>query len=156
MDGSQSSLIAALNTLELFGSFSGLRMNTKKTKVIWIGKKQYAKEKLLNRDLIWGCTNFDLLGLKFSINLDSILKINFDEKLFEIKKVINTWNKRPMGRITVVKTFILSKLNQLFLASPSPDLQFQKTIEELCFKFIWSNKPDKINRNTLMLDKKLR
>ena len=39
LDGSQSSLTAALNTLELFGSFSGLRMNTKKTKVIWIGKK---------------------------------------------------------------------------------------------------------------------
>ena len=55
----------------------------------------------------------------------------------------------------MVKTFVLSKLNHLFLALPSPDLQFQKTIEELCFKFIWSNKPDKINRNTLMLDKKL-
>ena len=32
LDGSQSSLIAALNTLELFGSFSGLRMNTEKNK----------------------------------------------------------------------------------------------------------------------------
>ena len=57
----------------------------------------------------------------------------------------------------MVKTFILSKLNHsLFIALPSPDLQFQKTIEELRFYFIWSNKPDKIKRNTLMLDKELK
>ena len=86
LDGSQSSLIAALNTLELFGSFSGLRMNTEKAKVIWIEKKRYAKEKLLNRGLIWGCTNFDLLGLKFSINLDSILKSNFEESYLKLKR----------------------------------------------------------------------
>ena len=31
LDGSQSSLKAALNTLEIFGSYSGLKMNTNKT-----------------------------------------------------------------------------------------------------------------------------
>ena len=36
---------AALNTLELFGSFSGLKMNTGKTKVIWIGRKKHMVEK---------------------------------------------------------------------------------------------------------------
>ena len=155
---SQSSSIAALNTLELFGSFSGLIMNTEKTKVIWIGKKRHDKTKLLDRGLSWGHTDFDLLGLKFSTNLNSILNINYKEKLHLIKQVINTWDKRyltPMGRITVVKTFILSKLNHLFLALPSPDHQFQKTFEDLCFKFIWSNKPDKINRKTLMLEKQI-
>ena len=38
LDGSQSSLIAALNTLEIFGSYSGLKVNTEKTKVIWLGR----------------------------------------------------------------------------------------------------------------------
>ena len=31
-------LEATLNTLEIFGSLSGLKMNTAKTKLIWIGK----------------------------------------------------------------------------------------------------------------------
>ena len=44
LDGSQNSLQAAINTIELFGSFSGLKMNINKTKVIWIGD---GKTKLL-------------------------------------------------------------------------------------------------------------
>ena len=43
MDSSRESLQAALNILEIFGSISGLRMNTTKTKVIWIGRKNSAK-----------------------------------------------------------------------------------------------------------------
>ena len=39
LDGSKVSLIAALNVLEIFGSISGLQVNTEKNKVIWIGKK---------------------------------------------------------------------------------------------------------------------
>ena len=39
LDGSKESLIAALNVLEVFGSISGLQINTEKTRLIWIGKK---------------------------------------------------------------------------------------------------------------------
>ena len=37
------SMKAALNTLKLFGSISGLKINTDKTKVTWIGKKGILK-----------------------------------------------------------------------------------------------------------------
>ena len=43
LNGSCESMIAALNTLELFGSISGLKINTDKTKVTWIGKKDILK-----------------------------------------------------------------------------------------------------------------
>ena len=46
LDGSQHSLQTALNVLEVFGDFSGLWMNREKTKVIWIGRKRFSKEKL--------------------------------------------------------------------------------------------------------------
>ena len=39
LDGTKSSLLTALNILEIFGSMSGLKINTDKTKLIWIGKK---------------------------------------------------------------------------------------------------------------------
>ena len=48
LDGSQTSLTSSLNTLEVFGSISGLKMNCDKTKVIWIGRKKYCKDKLLH------------------------------------------------------------------------------------------------------------
>ena len=38
LDGSQNSLQGALHTIEDFGSYSGLKINTSKTKLIWIGR----------------------------------------------------------------------------------------------------------------------
>ena len=49
LDGTRQSLVSALNTLEIFGSISGLKMNTDKTKIIWIGKQKYSNEKLLSQ-----------------------------------------------------------------------------------------------------------
>ena len=46
LDGSQVSLQAALNTLETYGTYSCLKMNKKKTKVFWLGRKKHSKEKL--------------------------------------------------------------------------------------------------------------
>ena len=62
-DGSQHSLQSALNTLEIYGNISGLKMNKEKTKVIWIGQKRFSKDKLnVSLDLEWGCTDFTILG----------------------------------------------------------------------------------------------
>ena len=38
LNGSTISLQAAINTLEIFGNFCGLKMNKEKTKMIWIGR----------------------------------------------------------------------------------------------------------------------
>ena len=70
LDGSKESLDSALNTIEIFGSISGLKMNTTKTKV-WIGRKKYCREKInTSFNLEWGSTTFDLLGITFSVNLN--------------------------------------------------------------------------------------
>ena len=45
LDGSQHSLQSALNTLEIYGNLSGLKMNKEKTKVIWIRRKNIPKIK---------------------------------------------------------------------------------------------------------------
>ena len=39
LDGSPSSLYAALDTLERYANFSGLKINSAKTKIVWIGSK---------------------------------------------------------------------------------------------------------------------
>ena len=46
LDGTIKSLEHALNILEVFGSISGLRVNTDKTQIVWIGKKSVVKRKL--------------------------------------------------------------------------------------------------------------
>ena len=59
LDGSTISLQATLNTLEIFGNFSELKMNKEKTKMIWIGRKNFLKENLQTpHKLNWGIQIF--------------------------------------------------------------------------------------------------
>ena len=43
LDGSVNSLQAALNILENFGALSGLKINSEKTRLIWIGSEISSK-----------------------------------------------------------------------------------------------------------------
>ena len=156
LDGSLQSLQNALNTLELFGSLSGLKVNKDKTKVIWIGKNRNCA-KVLIKGLHWENSNFKLLGVVFSTDLNSMIQLNFDSKLKDIRNTIKIWENRhltPLGKITVVKTFLIAKLNHLFQSLPNPGKAWLKELETMLYKFIWSNKPDKISRQVMTLEKK--
>ena len=57
----------------------------------------------------------------------------------------------PIGKITVIKTFILSKLNHLLLSLPNPNPYLLSKINSILYSFLWSNKPDKIKRDVVRL-----
>ena len=150
LDGSKESLEAALNTIEIFGSVSGLKMNTTKTKLVWIGKRKHCRDKLnVSSKLEWGTTIFKLLGITFSVNLNEIPSLNYPPALEKSKKILLNWKRRtlsPLGKITVLKTYILSQFIHLFTTLPSPSKEFIKTMNTIFFNFIWDNKPDKVKR----------
>ena len=156
MDGSRESLYAALNMLEIFGSMSGLKMNTMKKKVIWIGRKRFSRDKLkVNTTLEWGTTEFNLLGLEFNVDLDKLVQTNYLNAIAQSKLILNNWKKchlTPFGKVTVVKTFIISKFNHLFITLPNPSLTMLKSISDIMYKFIWDDKPDKVNRQQICKD----
>ena len=155
LDDSQHSLHAALNTLEIFGNMSGLRMNKDKTKMIWIGRKRFCREKLYtSSNLNWNDIDFTLLGIRFSTDLSKISEINYNPTLQKIKLDIKKWSSRylsPFGRIAVIKTSILSKCIHLFSSLPRSD-SFQNQLNKILFKFVWDGKPDKIKRATICHD----
>ena len=77
LDGSEKSLTAAIQTLDSFARLSNLKVNSSKTRAIWIGCKQFSGETFNHRlKLNWTQTNFGILGIKFSCNLDTMVKIN--------------------------------------------------------------------------------
>ena len=156
LDGSEHSLVAALNTLEIFGSFSGLKMNLEKTKVIWVGRKKFCKDKLnIGINLDWTKSTFSLLGLEFSVNLNDMVEINYNKTIAQCSNILNNWKKRlltPIGKITVIKTFIIPKFNHLFISLPSPNPSILTKLSKLIFDYIWDGKPDKINRKQLAQD----
>ena len=56
-----------------------------------------------------------------------------------------------IGENNCYQNFLLAKLNHLFLTLPNPGKAFIGELNDLFHKFIWSNKPDKINRKTITL-----
>ena len=112
MNVSQDSLLAALKTLEIVGSLSGLKMNIEKTKIVWLGRIKYSRDKLECKfALEWGCTQFILLGLEYNVNLSEMVTINYAKVLNKSKNILINWRKiylSPVAKITLIKTFILS------------------------------------------------
>ena len=54
LDGSESSLQSALNVLEIFGTYSGLKVNKEKTQIVWIGSKKGNTKNMPARELEMG------------------------------------------------------------------------------------------------------
>ena len=53
----------------------------------------------------------------------------------------------PLGRIAIIKSLFISKLNYLFLTLPNPPDVFLKELTHILFTFVWSNKPNRIKRS---------
>ena len=82
-----------------------------------------------------------------------MIDLNYIPVLEQIEKLFYRWNQRyltPVGKIAVIKTLALSKLNHLFMALPNPSQDILRKIDNMFFKFIWNGKPDKIKRKTLI------
>ena len=58
----------------------------------------------------------------------------------------------PIGKITIVTSLGISQLVFLLSVLPKPPDKFLKDLNSIIFNFIWSGKPDKISRNTIIGD----
>ena len=94
---------------------------------------------------------FKVVRVTFSTNTKDICKLNFEGKINELKRDIARWKKRHLthlGKITLIKTFFLSKLIYLFINIPDPSPEFLKEVE-LLLRFLWGGKINKIKRTTI-------
>ena len=156
LDGSENSLNEALKILNKFALASGLKLNANKTRAVWIGSRKFSGETFNHRlKLDWNQNDFTILGIKFSCNLDTIVDINYNTKFEEIEKEMKSWAKRiltPLGRLTVLKTLLVSKLNHLIIALPNPSRETISKLNKLFFEFIWKSSTDKIKRDVIIQD----
>ena len=106
-----------------------------------------------NYNLDWEQKPLKILGVTFTAEVFDIWAHNVDETMHKINSLINIWSKRRLtlpGKITVIKSLILSKFTHLFLALPNPSGEFQKLLERKLFKFLWTNGPDRISRKNIV------
>ena len=153
LDGSEESLAETLLELKWFAKVSGLKINFSKTQVVWIGSKKFSKDTLCEDwQLSWGKSSFKVLGINFDVNLDNLIRINYDPYLKRMKGLIQQWNKRnltPIGKITVVKSLILPVLNQLFISLPNPSSEIIKMIEDMLYSFIWKSPLSRVRKEVV-------
>ena len=98
LNGTEDSLQAARNVLEIFGNIYGLRVNTEKTQIVWIGKKKGVKDKLkVNKKLHWGSECFSLLGINLSVNLQQIPSLNYEPALKNIRASLTQWQRHMLS-----------------------------------------------------------
>ena len=70
LDGSEQSLDETLKCFNKFSPISGfgLKMNSSKTRAVWIGLKKYSDQVFCpDFKLLWSHANFKLLGMDFPL-----------------------------------------------------------------------------------------
>lgn len=126
----------------------------KKTKAVWIGAFSHSEIRLCeNYDLDWSQGPFRVLGVNFSSNVFDIWDLNTNEVLNKIENSVAHWSKRKItlpGRITVIKSLMLSKFTHLFLALPNPPGDLIRKLERILYKFLWNSGPDRIKRSVII------
>ena len=158
LDGSKESFEYCIETILEYAKYSGLAMNFDKTKVIWFGCSQPPNITYLpHLKFEWNPKTFNLLGIEFTTNVQNITEINLNRKLNEINNEILQWSKRdltPLGKITVIKTILISKIVHILISLPSPSAKILNKINKVLYKFLWGGKPDQIKRTVCVLKPK--
>ena len=154
LDASELSLKTTFKILKFYADASGLQVNIEKTKVIWLSSLKDSNNRICSEhNLSWEKGSFTVLGVKFTLQLKDMIKINYNDKIREIKNLLMQWSKRvltPFGRITVIKSLAIAKINHLFLSLPNPDENIIKELDSLFFKFIWIGSVDKVKRDVVI------
>ena len=138
------------NTISILNDFfliSGLKIQLEKTQCVVFGHIPNISLRLCEEiNLKWE-QHFTLLGVDFHPSLENVQE-NLDKKMKDIDNVINNWKHRfltPLGRCTVAKTLILSKLSHLAAVLPTLNTKFILRLESKIYDFIWKG-PDKVKR----------
>ena len=150
----RDSLDEILITFDKFENISGLKVNYDKTEILRIGSLKDSDAKLYTqRNLKWTNNPSVLLGITLSPDLKSVISKNYEVVITKIQNIIKLWQTRQLtllGRITVIKTLLLSQLIYRFSVLPSPSPEQMKKIDHIFFNYLWNNKKHYIDKNVMI------
>ena len=81
-----------------------------------------------------------------------MIKENYVSKIKHLENMARIWGKRslsPIGKITVIKIFMISAFNHLFSSLPNPNKRVIDHINNILYTFLWNNKPNKIKSSII-------
>ena len=82
-----------------------------------------------------------------------ITELNLEDKISDILSLIRICTPRQLthlGKITSIKSLLISKTTHILLSLPNPTPQILDKIDSILKNFLWSNKLPKYNKNILL------
>ena len=126
---------------------SGSKINIQKTQGLWLGAWKNRNDNPGN--FKWTNKQIKILGIYFGNEVNP--EDNWTERVNRMKNVLNRWKERSLtmkGKAIVVNSFIGGSLAYFGSVLHCPNSLIQK-MNDTIMKFYWSDKPDKIKRDTI-------
>jgi len=142
-----------LEVVYIFGEYSNLHLNKDKTQGMWLGKDRNCTKKPLG--ICWPDGPLKILGVYMSYDRDSCNILNYDKKLVKCKNILNWWkcrNLTMLGRIQIVKTFIISQFLYVTSVIDMPD-KYIKEVNVLIRQFVWKSNKSKLRHSIMCKDR---
>ena len=132
-----------LKILSQFTSVSGLQLNMQKSEAMLIGSKRNERNESYSEFGLKWVNMIKILGIYFSSSkCASDVDMNWQSKILIIKRIISGWEKRNLGilgKICVIKSFLLSQLIYLLQAICLPE-KVLRMINTILYRFLWRKK----------------
>ena len=149
MKDNPDSLKCAMNSLLLFCSNTGCKVNYDKTTVYRVGSLQEADAKKYSELKVRVATkSINVLGIEITQNSEKLIELNYMSLLPKIKGILCDWSTRKLslhGKITIINTLIASLFVYKMAVLPRLPDSFVKKLHEIFVKFIWESKKPKIS-----------
>jgi len=139
----EESIHTAFEIIKWFSKFTGLTLNKNKTEAIWIGCWKH-RHKVVDR-IKWNTgidSRIKILGFYIS-NSKTLRELPemWEDKFRKCENIIKLWNIRKLsiiGKIQVVKSYLLSQFTHILQAVILPDNILHR-INLFMFRYIWGN-----------------
>ena len=147
------SIPAVFNVYQSYELASGARVNTVKSKGLWLGS--WAGRTDAPVDLQWSSSKLKTLGV--TIGPGDLSEDNWAPRIEAVSNTLSSWRQRSLsfqGRLTVINILALSRIWYVASLIPSPRWVVSK-LNTLVFSFFWNGKRDLVARKVVCQPKPL-
>lgn len=146
-----SSLESLLDTVEVFGLYSGLKVNWAKSVLFPVD--EFPTSEISAKSNLMVVDRFTYLGIVIHKDTRQFEALNLSPTMQLLASKLKAWENLPLtlvGRINIFKMIFLPKLLYLYRASPHalPRLHFA-SIDKILAPFLWNNQAPRLSRDTL-------
>ena len=132
----------ALESLELFGQIAGIELSLTKCEGLWIGSYKYRQLNCNICNIRWPQKPIRYLGIYIGHNTSDCFKLNFEDKITNIDRVLSEAEKRNLtlfGKVCIIKFMAISKLTYIAMCHTIP-AKIIKDTDQRIFKFLWGKR----------------